>query len=97
MKKNVIILGSTGSIGLNTLEVLSIHPKNYNIFALAANSSTNLLFEQCQKYNPKFVYMNNENCGKELSSLIKNSNICTEVLFGEQELMQLVDHDQVLN
>jgi len=95
MKKNVIILGSTGSIGLNTLEVLSIHPKNYNIFALAANSSTNLLFEQCQKYNPKFVYMNNENCGKELSSLIKNSNICTEVLFGEQELMQLVDHKDI--
>ena len=74
MKKNVIILGSTGSIGLNTLEVLSIHTKNYSIFALVANSSVNKLFKQCQKFNPKYVYMNKEGCGKELISLIKNAN-----------------------
>ena len=61
MRKNVIILGSTGSIGLNTLEVLSIHSENYNIFALVANSSVNKLFQQCKKYNPKYVYMNNKN------------------------------------
>ena len=39
MKNNVVILGSTGSIGVNTLEVISIHPKKFNVFALAANSS----------------------------------------------------------
>ena len=95
MKKNVIILGSTGSIGLNALEVLSMHSNNYSIFALVANSSVNKLFEQCQKYNPKYVYMNKEECGKELSSLIKESKICTEVLFDEQEFMQLVAHNDV--
>jgi len=95
MKKNVIILGSTGSIGLNTLEVLSIHSENYNIFALVANSSVNKLFEQCKKYNPKYVYMSKEECGKELISLIKKSNIRTEVLFNEQELTQLVAHNDI--
>ena len=95
MKKNVIILGSTGSIGLNTLEVLSIHSKNYSIFALVANSSVNKLFKQCQKFNPKYVYMNKEECGKELSALIQKSNICTEVLFDELEFMQLVAHNDV--
>ena len=95
MKKNVIILGSTGSIGLNALEVLSMHSNNYSIFALVANSSVNKLFEQCQKYNPKYVYMNKEECGKELSFLIKESKICTEVLFDEQEFMQLVAHNDV--
>ena len=95
MKKNVIILGSTGSIGLNTLEVLSIHSGSYNIFALVANSSVNTLFEQCKKYNPKYAYMNKAGCGEELIALIKNSNISTEVLFNEQELMQLVAHDDV--
>jgi len=95
MKKNVIILGSTGSIGLNTLEVLSIHSKNYSIFALVANSSVDKLFEQCQKYSPKYVYMNKEECGQELSSLIKKSNISTEVLFDDQEFMQLVAHNDV--
>jgi len=95
MRKNVVILGSTGSIGLNTLEVLSIHSENYNIFALVANSSVNKLFQQCKKYNPKYVYMNKEGCGEELISLIKNANIHTEVLFNEQELMQLVAHDDI--
>ena len=95
MKKNVIILGSTGSIGLNTIEVLSIHSGSYNIFALVANSSVNTLFEQCKKYNPKYAYMNKAGCGEELIALIKNSNISTEVLFNEQELMQLVAHDDV--
>ena len=88
MKKNVIILGSTGSIGLNTIEVLSIHSGSYNIFALVANSSVNTLFEQCKKYNPKYAYMNKAGCGEELIALIKNSYISTEVLFNEQELMQ---------
>ena len=51
MKENVIILGSTGSIGANTLEVLSIHSESFKVFAIAANSSVDILFEQCKKFN----------------------------------------------
>ena len=95
MKKNLIILGSTGSIGTNTLEVLSIHQESFRVFALAANSSVDILFEQCKKFKPKYAHINKEENAKLLSNLLKKLKIETEILFGNDALNQLVSLEEV--
>ena len=71
MKENVIIIGSTGSIGANTLEVLSIHSELFKVFAIAANSSVDILFEQCKKFKPKYAHINKQENAKLLTNLLK--------------------------
>ena len=95
MKKNVIILGSTGSIGVNTLEVLSIHKELFEVFALVANSSVDSLLEQCKKFKPKYAYINKEEDAKFLTTSMKKFKIKTEILFGKDTLNKLVSLEEV--
>ncbi len=95
MKKNVIILGSTGSIGVNTLEVISVHQDDFNVFALAANSSIDILSAQCKKYKPKYVHVSKEDDANKLTSIIKKQKIDTEVLYGNSILNELVIYDDI--
>jgi 1-deoxy-D-xylulose-5-phosphate reductoisomerase len=95
MKNNVVILGSTGSIGVNTLEVISIHPKKFNVFALAANSSIEKLSNQCQKFKPKYAHVKKEDDARNLQSMLKKNNIKTEVLFGSEDLNEIVSSSSV--
>ena len=95
MKNNVVILGSTGSIGVNTLEVISIHPKKFNVFALAANSSIDKLSIQCQKFKPKYAYLKNEDDAHKLKFILKKNNISTQVIFGSEDLNELVSSNPV--
>ena len=95
MKEKIIILGSTGSIGVNTLKVISLNPNLFSVFALAANSSAEKLFEQCKVFKPKFVHLNEENSAKKLIGLLKESKLDIEVLFGKDLLNELVSHSEV--
>ena len=95
MKENVIILGSTGSIGVNTLEVLSIHSELFKVFAIAANSSVDILFEQCKKFKPKYAHINKQENAKLLTNLLKKQKIETEILFGKDDLNHLVSLEEV--
>ncbi|MDA9181214.1 1-deoxy-D-xylulose-5-phosphate reductoisomerase [Gammaproteobacteria bacterium] len=95
MKKNVIILGSTGSIGVNTLEVLSKHKELFEVFALVANSSVGSLLEQCKKFKPKYAYINKEEDAKFLTTSMKKFKIKTEILFGKDTLNKLVSLEEV--
>jgi len=95
MKNNVVILGSTGSIGVNTLEVISIHSKKFNVFALAANSSIEKLSCQCQKFKPKYAHVKKEGDAHNLQSILKKNNINTQVLFGREDLNELVSSSSV--
>ena len=67
MKENLVILGSTGSIGVNTLEVIEIHQDKFNVFAISANSSVDVLISQCEKFNPNYVHISKEADAKKLS------------------------------
>ncbi len=58
--KNIGILGSTGSIGKQTLDVISNHPEKFNVRFLAANSSAEILVSQCKKFNPEYVCIYDE-------------------------------------
>ena len=95
MKNNVIILGSTGSIGVNTLEVLSIHKELFEVFALVANSSVDSLLEQCKKFKPKYAHINKEEDAKFLTTSLKKFKIKTEILFGKDTLNKLVSLEEV--
>ena len=71
--KSVTILGSTGSIGVSTLDVLAQHCDSYKVYALTANRSVNTLFEQCQQFNPKIAVMLDEDAAEQLSKKISTN------------------------
>ena len=60
MKRNLAILGSTGSIGTQALEVVSEHPDLFEVYALTANNQVDLLINQARKYMPEVVVIANE-------------------------------------
>ncbi len=55
--QNITVLGSTGSIGGSTLDVVAMHPERYQVYALAANSQVDKLFAQCQQFQPAFAVL----------------------------------------
>lgn len=61
MKKQIAILGSTGSIGTQALEVIEEHSDLFEVYALTANNNADLLISQARKFNPEFVVIANEN------------------------------------
>jgi len=92
--KAVTLLGSTGSIGVSTLNVLSLHPEKYSVYALTANRSVDVMFEQCQQFNPKIAVMLDEQAAETLANKLKGVSSNTEVLSGEQALVQVAEsHD----
>jgi len=89
----VTILGSTGSIGVSTLNVLAQHPDKYRIYALAANKSVDILFEQCKQFQPEVAVMLDPTAAMSLSNKLKQEKISTEVLTGAQALEDISSAD----
>ena len=71
MKRNLAILGSTGSIGTQALEVVSEHPDLFEVYALTANNQVDLLINQARKYMPEVVVIANEQKYPELKEALK--------------------------
>ena len=94
-KQQLCILGSTGSIGLNTLKVVDSNPTRYEIFALTANTQVDLLFDQCVRYQPAFAAMVDQKAAKTLQEKLASERIGTRVLTGEKALQELAGHEQV--
>jgi len=85
----ITILGSTGSIGVSTLDVLSRHPDKYRVVALTANKNAQRLFEQCQKFKPDYAVIIDDQAAKLFSELLSNSDLKTELLTGTSALEQV--------
>ncbi|MFA5627900.1 MAG: 1-deoxy-D-xylulose-5-phosphate reductoisomerase [Thiohalomonadaceae bacterium] len=66
--KGVAILGSTGSIGCSTLDVLRLHPEQYRVVALTANTQLDKLYDQCQEFRPDYAVMVDEEAAARLSA-----------------------------
>ena len=64
--KNITILGATGSIGLNTLDVISRHPNDYSVFAVSAHSNWKELLNICKNHRPSFAVLMNEASAEKL-------------------------------
>ena len=95
MKQNITILGSTGSIGTNTLDVLSNHLDRFQVFALTASKQVDLILAQCAKFKPKFAVMAQEDAGRLLAQRIKAEGLPVEVLWGPEALDQVSAHEEV--
>ena len=87
--QRITILGSTGSIGTSTLDVVARHPDKFGIVALTANSQVDLLFKQCQQFKPRYAVMLDEEAAIRLRELARDAGIVTEVLSGIDALEQV--------
>lgn len=87
--QNISILGSTGTIGQQTLDVISRHQDQYRVYALAANSNVDELLKQCIAYKPSFAVLLDEKAAAELSTQLKAQNSKTHVLSGMAGLEQV--------
>ena len=89
MKKKICILGSTGSIGRSTLEIISKNKKDFEVVLLSGNSNYKLLVSQAKKFKPKYIYCNNLYltdkikyfCGKNNIAIINDFNCLKKVKF----------------
>jgi 1-deoxy-D-xylulose-5-phosphate reductoisomerase len=84
--KKLLVLGSTGSIGVNTLQIVEEFPEQFSIEALTVESNIDLLENQIEKFNPKIVVVVNENKAAELKKRINNK---CEILYGEDSLIDI--------
>ena len=95
MKQKLVILGSTGSIGVNTLDVASRHPERFEVFALTAATRVELLFQQCVEFRPRFAVMTSPDHAAELSQRLKASGSQTQVMAGPEALVEMASHEEV--
>jgi 1-deoxy-D-xylulose-5-phosphate reductoisomerase len=93
--KSLTILGATGSIGINTLEVISQHPTLFNVIALTAHYNIDLLFQQCVRFNPNYAVVGSENLCQDLQQRLRAESLKTEVLFGREALAFVASLDEV--
>ena len=93
--QNVTILGSTGTIGQQTLDVIARHASEYKVYALAANSNVDGLLKQCLVYKPEIAVLLDEKAALELREKLKNQSSVTQVLSGMSGLEQVSSDDKV--
>lgn len=91
----VTVLGSTGSIGLSTLDVIAQHPDRYRVFALTANSQLEKLADQCVATQAKFAVVTNESDVDQLQEMLRIRNSSAEVLSGVAGLEWVSSHSDV--
>jgi len=87
--KNITILGATGSIGLNTLDVVSRHPDQFNVFAVSANSDWKSLIQICKDHHPSFAVLSEEASAEKLRAVVSPE---VQVLCGEDSLDEMAAH-----
>lgn len=90
--KGVAILGSTGSIGVSTLDVLARHPDRYRVVALSANSDVQGILAQCREFRPQLAAMADPGAARELGQALQAEGIPTEVMAGAAGLEAVATH-----
>ncbi|MDM8517028.1 1-deoxy-D-xylulose-5-phosphate reductoisomerase [Desulfobacterales bacterium HSG16] len=96
--KNLCVLGSTGSIGCNTLEIAQKFPDRFSVKVLAAGQNISLLADQIEKFQPQMAVVLNEKLAENLEGLLKSKGLKdkkTKILYGEEGYLAGVTHDQV--
>lgn len=95
MKQRIAVLGSTGSVGANTLDVISRHADRFEVFALSASSQVEPMLRQCLQFRPAFAVMAQEDAGRALAARIESSGLPTRVLWGTPALDTIASHESV--
>jgi len=94
-RENVTVLGATGSIGVNTLDVIRRHPDRYRVFALCAHTQIDKLFEQVREFAPEFAVVRDAALAAELGMRCRNAGLSTAVRHGIEALVDMAAHPDV--
>ena len=93
--QTLTILGSTGSIGVSTLDVVARHPDRFQIYALAGHRQIDKLAQQCAQHRPKIAIVANKDLALKLQLLIQHTSPDTQILYGEQALIDAATAPEV--
>ena len=93
--QQITILGATGSIGMNTLDVIARHPQRFQVYALTADRQWERLFEQCRQFNPRYAVLVDVTAAEQLQAKLKQFGLSTEVLQGSAALEQVARAPEV--
>ena len=92
-KRRIVVLGSTGSIGVSTLDVIERHPDRFTVFALTASTSVDVMTAQCAKFKPVFAVMASQCHGLQLEASCKTLGLPTKVLWGTGAIEMVASHE----
>lgn len=93
-QQTITVLGSTGTIGVQTLDVVLQHPERYRVFALTANTNVEAMFLQCVTHKPQFAVMLNQTAADQLKDKLSAEGVDTFVLAGVKALETVSAHDE---
>ena len=88
-KKHITVLGSTGSIGTNTLDVLSRNADAFEVYALCAATQVDLMVQQCAAFKPQFAVMADAQAAKRLAERLRSEGLSTQVRAGEAAMCEV--------
>lgn len=95
MKQRLTVLGSTGSVGCNTLDVAARHPERFELFALSAASNVDALLAQCARHRPRYAVLGAPQQARVLADKLKANGIQTQVLSAPDALETIAAHESV--
>lgn len=95
MKQRLTVLGSTGSIGTSTLDVVRRHPASYEVFALSAATQVDVMLAQCAEFKPRYAVMASAVHAKALAEKLQSNGLVTQVLQAQDALEQIASHPEV--
>jgi len=94
-KQRITVLGSTGSVGVSTLDVISRHPERFEVFALSAATKVDELLAQCARFSPRFAVMASAPHAALLAEKLEQNNLPTRVLSGPDAIEKIASHEEV--
>lgn len=97
--QGITVLGATGTIGVNTLDVLARHPDKFRLVAISAHQNTERLFEQCQQWAPQYAVISDEQAAAGFALRLREAGLSTELLTGVKGLCavcELAETDAVM-
>ena len=95
MKQRITVLGSTGSIGTNTLDVVARHPERFEVFALSAATQVDALLAQCARFAPRYAVMASPEHASALAERCKQNGLATQVLKAQDAMEIIASHPEV--
>lgn len=95
MPKQISILGSTGSIGVNTLDVVARHPDRFQVYALTAHNNVETLAQQVVTFQPRYAVVKDQRTAELLRARLSNQSKTTELLWGGEALCQVASEAEV--
>ncbi|MDM0013143.1 1-deoxy-D-xylulose-5-phosphate reductoisomerase [Variovorax sp. J22P168] len=94
IRQRITVLGSTGSVGASTLDVIARHPERFEVFALSAATKVDEMLAQCAQFKPRFAVMASEPHAALLAARLEQNGLATRVLAGPAAIEEIASHEQ---